>query len=133
MTANPSPEEQAKAELMEIVGEITGAAKQNAVSHGITSTSPVIEGESREDWQRHLDGIRESLAPEGDLEDALAVPLPLTVSSAPRAELVLALAQLRVDGRTRSRALSFREMASARSHFVAGRCLRSPSLSQGPA
>ncbi len=73
MTADRSPEEQAKAELMEIVGELTTAAKQNAVSHGITSPSPVIEGmESDEDWQRHLDGIIESLSPEGDLEGALA-------------------------------------------------------------
>ena len=44
----------------------------NAVSHGITATSPVIEGESREDWQRHLAGIIESISPEGDLEGALA-------------------------------------------------------------
>ena len=48
------------------------AVAANAVSHGITSTSPVIEGESREDWQRHLAGIIESLSPEGALEEDLA-------------------------------------------------------------
>ena len=48
------------------------AVAANAVRHGITSTSPVIEGESREDWQRHLAGIIESLSPEGDLEEDLA-------------------------------------------------------------
>ncbi|MCI0856365.1 MAG: hypothetical protein J4N98_06725 [Chloroflexi bacterium] len=48
------------------------AVAANAVSHGITSASPVIEGESREDWQSHLAGIIESLSPEGDLEGALA-------------------------------------------------------------
>ena len=49
------------------------AVAANAVHHGITSTSPVIEGmESHEDWQCHLDGISESLAPEGFIEQAPA-------------------------------------------------------------
>ena len=44
-----------------------------AVTHGITTASPVIEGmEDQQDWERHLDGIVESLSPEGALERTLA-------------------------------------------------------------
>lgn len=41
----------------------------NAVKHGVFSTTPVIPGiEREEDWEAHLGGILESLAPEGLLE-----------------------------------------------------------------
>ena len=44
-----------------------------AITHGITSASPVIEGmEDQQDWERHLGGIVESLSPEGSLEQTLA-------------------------------------------------------------
>ena len=44
-----------------------------AVTHGMRSTSPVIEGmEDQQDWERHLNGIVESLSPEGALERTLA-------------------------------------------------------------
>ena len=48
-------------------------ASRNAITHGIMSTNPVIEGMEREaDWRRHLDGIVAHFAPEGALEQALA-------------------------------------------------------------
>ena len=48
-------------------------ASRNALKHGITSSDPVIAGMERQsDWRRHLDGIVASLAPEGELERALA-------------------------------------------------------------
>ncbi len=58
-------------------GPITQAGKRiasrNALTHGITSTNPVIEGMEREsDWLHHLDGIVDSLSPQGGLEQALA-------------------------------------------------------------
>lgn len=54
------------------------AASLNAVSHGITSVTPVIPGMEREqDWLAHRDGISESLAPEGHLERVLAERIAL--------------------------------------------------------
>jgi hypothetical protein len=49
-------------------------SSRNALKHGIMSPHPVIiEGmETMAGWQRFLDGIVESLAPEGDLEHELA-------------------------------------------------------------
>jgi hypothetical protein len=45
----------------------------NAARHGIRSPAPVVPGiEAHEDWERHLKGILESLAPEGHLETVLA-------------------------------------------------------------
>ncbi len=45
----------------------------NAARHGIRSPAPVVPGiEAQEDWERHLKGILESLAPEGHLETVLA-------------------------------------------------------------
>jgi len=45
----------------------------NAARHGIRSPAPVVPGiEAQEDWERHLEGILESLAPEGRLETVLA-------------------------------------------------------------
>ncbi len=49
-------------------------ASRNATSHGIMSPHPgIIEGlETEEEWDRHIDGIVASLAPEGALEEELA-------------------------------------------------------------
>jgi hypothetical protein len=47
-------------------------AKQNAIAHGLRSILPVIAGESAKDWNAHLAGIVESLAPVGTLEIDLA-------------------------------------------------------------
>ena len=49
------------------------AISRNAAKHGITSQYPVVPGvERHEDWIAHRDGIIESLAPEGYLEQDLA-------------------------------------------------------------
>ena len=48
-------------------------ARWNAARHGIRSPAPVVPGiEAQEDWERHLAGVLESLAPEGHLETVLA-------------------------------------------------------------
>ena len=47
-------------------------AKQNAIAHGLRSILPVIAGESAKDWNAHLAGIVEALAPVGTLEIDLA-------------------------------------------------------------
>src|SRR5687768_14397835 len=48
-------------------------AAQNALKHGIFSSLPVLPGLEREaDWLAHREGIVESLAPEGYLEETLA-------------------------------------------------------------
>src|SRR5437763_17197868 len=45
----------------------------NATQHGIRSPAPVVSViESREEWERHLAGVLESLSPEGHLEVVLA-------------------------------------------------------------
>jgi hypothetical protein len=52
----------------------------NAVRHGVLSTTPVIPGlESQEDWEDHSAGVMASLAPEGQLETALAERVALTL------------------------------------------------------
>jgi hypothetical protein len=58
-------------------GPLTAAGKakvsRNAVKHGLLSDEPVIDGvEDRRDWERHRQGIIDSLAPEGYLETHLA-------------------------------------------------------------
>ncbi len=51
-----------------------------AVTHGITSVSPVIPGvEDPRDWEAHLEGILESLLPEGRLEHVLARRVALSL------------------------------------------------------
>ena len=46
---------------------------RNPVRHGITSPNPVIPGmETEQEWHAHLDGVRESLDPQGHLESELA-------------------------------------------------------------
>ncbi len=48
-------------------------ADRNSTSHGITSPNPVIPGmETKEAWRAHLDGVRESVDPQGHLESELA-------------------------------------------------------------
>ncbi len=50
----------------------------NPVRHGILSPNPIISGmEKRRDWKAHLQGIRESLLPEGHLECELAERIAL--------------------------------------------------------
>ncbi len=51
-----------------------------AVTHGITSVSPVIPGvEEPRDWEAHLEGILESLKPEGRLEAEFARRIALSL------------------------------------------------------
>jgi hypothetical protein len=48
-------------------------ARWNAARHGMRSPAPVVPGiERTEDWERHLAGTLESLAPDGHLETVLA-------------------------------------------------------------
>jgi hypothetical protein len=42
---------------------------QNAIKHGLTSASPVAGGESQEDWETHLEGLRKDFAPVGTIEE----------------------------------------------------------------
>src|SRR5664279_329105 len=44
---------------------------KNSTRHGILSTSPVINLESEEDWEAHLEGMRASLKPVGHHEELL--------------------------------------------------------------
>src|SRR5664280_649249 len=44
---------------------------KNSTRHGILSTSPVIDLESEEDWEAHLEGMRASLKPVGHHEEVL--------------------------------------------------------------
>jgi hypothetical protein len=49
------------------------AVGKNAIIHAIRSERPVLHGmESESEWRAHRDGIVASLAPEGQLEQALA-------------------------------------------------------------
>jgi hypothetical protein len=55
-------------------------ASRNAILHAIRSDRPVIYGmENESDWQKHRDGIVASLAPEGQLEEALADRVALLI------------------------------------------------------
>ena len=50
----------------------------NATRHGISSPKPVVPGmEKKEDWESHLEGIMENLAPVGHLEVTLAERIAL--------------------------------------------------------
>jgi hypothetical protein len=44
----------------------------NALTHGISSTRPVVPGESRDAWDTHLRAIVDALGPAGPLETSLA-------------------------------------------------------------
>ncbi len=63
-------------------GPKTAAGKanvaRNPVRHGIRSPNPVIPGmETKQAWRAHLNGVRESLEPQGHLESELAERLAL--------------------------------------------------------
>jgi hypothetical protein len=45
---------------------------RNAETHGLLSNTPVLDIEDPADWDAHLQGVLESLAPEGYLETAIA-------------------------------------------------------------
>jgi hypothetical protein len=48
-------------------------SRWNSSKHGLRSNAPVIPGlETSEDWEAHLEGILQSLQPEGHLEQVLA-------------------------------------------------------------
>ena len=44
----------------------------NALTHGISSTRPVVPGESSDEWDTHRSAVVEALVPAGPLETALA-------------------------------------------------------------
>jgi hypothetical protein len=46
-------------------------SSKNSIRHGIMSDSPVVFGESEEEWEAHLGGMRESLDPVGHYEEVL--------------------------------------------------------------
>ena len=51
-------------------------SSRNAVKHGVLAAAPILSGiENREDWEKHRDGVLESLAPIGYLEELLTIRL----------------------------------------------------------
>jgi hypothetical protein len=57
-----------------------GKAKvgRNAVKHGLRMVGPIVRGmEDEADWKRHLDGIVDSLQPDGYHEHVLAERIAL--------------------------------------------------------
>jgi hypothetical protein len=54
-------------------------ASRNALRHGLHTDLPVIPGERPEDWRAHREAIRQSLAPVGALEEALAERVALAL------------------------------------------------------
>lgn len=51
-------------------------SSRNALKHGVFTAAPILTGiENREDWEKHLDGVLESLAPVGYLLELLAMRL----------------------------------------------------------
>ena len=55
------------------------AVSGNAISHGLSSPSPVAGGEREEDWERFHKGISQSLKPVGMLEEELVNDIALTL------------------------------------------------------
>src|SRR3712207_6430081 len=56
------------------------AVRHNAVQHGIRSPTPVVAGLERDEgWLAHRAGMLASLSPEGQLEEALAERVILTL------------------------------------------------------
>ena len=54
------------------------AASRNAVKHGIFTAVPILSGiESRDDWEKHRDGVVRSIAPVGYLEELLTMRLAI--------------------------------------------------------
>src|ERR1700681_4692113 len=47
-------------------------SSRNAETHGLLSSTPVLDIESPAEWQEHLQGVLKSLAPEGYLETTIA-------------------------------------------------------------
>jgi hypothetical protein len=53
-------------------------ASRNAVKHGIFTSVPILSGiESRDDWEKHRDGVVKSIAPVGYLEELLTMRLAI--------------------------------------------------------
>jgi hypothetical protein len=52
-------------------------SKRNALKHGILSQVPLLKGESRAEYDAILNGLRENLQPEGELEELLVEKLAL--------------------------------------------------------
>jgi hypothetical protein len=51
---------------------------RNAVKHGIFTAAPILSRiESRDDWEKHRDGVLKSIAPVGYLEELLAMRLAI--------------------------------------------------------
>jgi hypothetical protein len=51
---------------------------RNAVKHGIFTAAPILSGiESRDDWEKHRDGVLKSIAPSGYLEELLTMRLAI--------------------------------------------------------
>ncbi len=47
-------------------------SSRNAETHGVFASTPVLDIEDPADWDAHLQGVIESLAPEGYLETMIA-------------------------------------------------------------
>jgi hypothetical protein len=53
-------------------------SSRNAVKHGVLTTAPILPGiESRKAWEKHREGVLESLAPVGYLEELLSIRLAI--------------------------------------------------------
>jgi hypothetical protein len=54
-------------------------SSKNAVKHGLRAVSPVLPGEDPAEWEAHLAGIRDALAPADALEDHLVTRAALAL------------------------------------------------------
>jgi hypothetical protein len=53
-----------------------GVSSRNSVKHGLLAEAPILSGlESRKAWERHRNGVLESMAPVGYLEELLTIRL----------------------------------------------------------
>jgi hypothetical protein len=53
-----------------------GVSSRNSVKHGLLAEPPILSGlESRKAWERHRNGVLESMAPVGYLEELLTIRL----------------------------------------------------------
>ena len=89
-------------------GPVTAAGRaiscMNSLQHGCLAQSPVIRGESREDWERHLDEVTDDLRPVGPVERELVGAVALILWKRHR----LTRYEVAATARTRAR---FRSMA----------------------
>ncbi len=69
-------------------------SKQNATRHGIFSSVVVLKGESRAEYESLLNGLRDTLSPEGSLEELLVEKL-VTIAWRHRRLLVAEGAEIR--------------------------------------